>query len=735
MKSPVVTSLSTEKLHGLFRFMDYMRQDNTIVAGLEAERLSPYLEVLSQQLRKDIAQAHRRKFKGKKFEREQELASPDSLKSMFRDVAQYTGNTILSELVMMPMGALNEPGLKQEEDTYFDSVIEYKDSKFALGFLQVFEKNEHGRKKSSTSVPVLAFDNKMMETLSQHKPEKLLEAMQLLASAGNHDMQHHYTNTILNPNIAQRFHNADEHTLGKAIDDSVFQWGRKNFSLVEDENPHSYESWLMLNHARIRDQIDEGPEGDKLREASDTFFEELERIGQEIASSKNAHTAHKVVDYFGTATIFMMGRFKPLNHPMVTDAIDRLQKADPQTDLSERIINAQPDSSSFSAKLDASFPGHVQAECERITDSLQPNADKNGYSYLKTLDIVSLSPWIAQIMAPQENNMYTASVRENIGSVHRDMLNAVSALTLSNFSDGKHTLKIADGLDVTIYTKNGQLHRDDGPAMIETDTRGGTPLEALIARIVSPPRTEYYFQNGKLHREDGPAVRKKKGKTVIQEEWHQKGAFFRADGGPTRVKTDYMGGRTEEWHKGLNLHRDGAPARIYKGWNRTEETWFQNGRKHRENGPAFIRVDQREGTKEERREEEWFLNDAPGRRGGGPTCVRTYLDGTKVFEWKNKSGILHNDHGPASVLFHPDGHTEIKWMKKGKEDREDDPAVIKTFPNGEKLEEWRIRGELHREDGPAQIITHEGGSQTKKWFKAGKSITPPKRQSTPAPAP
>jgi hypothetical protein len=67
--------------------------------------------------------------------------------------------------------------------------------------------------------------------------------------------------------------------------------------------------------------------------------------------------------------------------------------------------------------------------------------------------------------------------------------------------DGKHVDE--DGIER--WSKDGELHREDGPAVI---------------RITS----ETWYQNGKLHREDGPAVVRKN----IWEEWwlYEKELYF-----------------------------------------------------------------------------------------------------------------------------------------------------------------------------------------------------------------
>src|SRR5580704_15115877 len=150
--------------------------------------------------------------------------------------------------------------------------------------------------------------------------------MQTAATSSNHDMQHHFTSTILNPSIAKT-----------ATDDKLptpeftsRDWSSKYFNGARrDSDPKSYESWLMLNHARVRRLLEEGPEGDALKQSIDTFFKELKRIGQEMAAAVSPEKAHEAVDYFGTMMIFSLVRSIPLDHPIMEDIINRLHDADP----------------------------------------------------------------------------------------------------------------------------------------------------------------------------------------------------------------------------------------------------------------------------------------------------------------------------------------------------------------------------------------------------------------------
>jgi hypothetical protein len=101
------------------------------------------------------------------------------------------------------------------------------------------------------------------------------------------------------------------------------------------------------------------------------------------------------------------------------------------------------------------------------------------------------------------------------------------------------------------YNKNGELHRENGPAI---DWVNGN---------------KEWWVNGKQHREDGPAIERTNG----HKEW-------------------YLNGKP---------HRDGGPA---VEWANGTKVWWVNGQRHREDGPA---IEYAEGTKE------WWLNGEPCR--------------------------------------------------------------------------------------------------------------------------
>lgn len=96
------------------------------------------------------------------------------------------------------------------------------------------------------------------------------------------------------------------------------------------------------------------------------------------------------------------------------------------------------------------------------------------------------------------------------------------------------------------------------------------------------------------------------------------------------------------------------------------KTWYLNGKRHREDGPA---VEDADGSKK------WYLK-----------------------------GKLHRESGPA--VEYADGTKH--WYLNGELHRESGPAV--EFADGYK--EWYLNGELHREDGPAI----EWASGSKWWY-------------------
>jgi hypothetical protein len=86
---------------------------------------------------------------------------------------------------------------------------------------------------------------------------------------------------------------------------------------------------------------------------------------------------------------------------------------------------------------------------------------------------------------------------------------------------------------------------------------------------------KYYFDGkGQLHREDGPAIISPNG----EKEWWLNGVRHREDG----PAIEYANGDKEWWING-QLHRDDGPAVEYANG---DKYWYKNGLHHRNDGPA-----------------------------------------------------------------------------------------------------------------------------------------------------
>jgi hypothetical protein len=91
---------------------------------------------------------------------------------------------------------------------------------------------------------------------------------------------------------------------------------------------------------------------------------------------------------------------------------------------------------------------------------------------------------------------------------------------------------------------------------------------------------ERYEKNGELHREDGLAIIYSNGR----QEWYLNGRFHREDG-PALIKEN----GSQSWWVNGKLHREDGPAIIYD--NGTQE-WYLNGVEVKKNNNNKEVIDQ-----------------------------------------------------------------------------------------------------------------------------------------------
>ena len=75
--------------------------------------------------------------------------------------------------------------------------------------------------------------------------------------------------------------------------------------------------------------------------------------------------------------------------------------------------------------------------------------------------------------------------------------------------------------------------------------------------------------------------------------------------------------------------------------------------------------------------------------------VTYYTDGSIRYEEWYRNGKRHREDGPAWIRYLPDGSVAYDtWYQNGKRHREDGPAFIRYYPNGfGESEEWYWYGE------------------------------------------
>lgn len=300
------------------------------------------------------------------------------------------------------------------------------------------------------------------------------------------------------------------------------------------------------------------------------------------------------------------------------------------------------------------------------------------------------------------------------------------------------------------WEKDGKLHRENGPALIDSKSR-------------------QWYRNGLLHREDGPAIVNNNGDKI----WCFNGLVHRSKG-PAK---EYANG-DRIWYWRGKIHRRNNPAAIYANG---DKHWKINGVFHREDGPAIekangekiwfvdgIKIDncekykkalenhnkdckivddmkRRQAIRQEKKSGRFNFNDGnteiyvDGKLhciNGPAVCTGQgqglyYLNGER-FSFKEdyekakekfleKSPIVHDvatrveaiANKYTGILKLKNG--DIEYYLNGQLHREDGPAT--TRANGEQY--WYLNGQLHREDGPAVI----NSVTSNKYYLNGRNVS------------
>jgi hypothetical protein len=96
-----------------------------------------------------------------------------------------------------------------------------------------------------------------------------------------------------------------------------------------------------------------------------------------------------------------------------------------------------------------------------------------------------------------------------------------------------------------------------------------------VIKTVYEDRTEYHNEQGQLHREDGPAVEFANG-----DKYYYKNDLLHREDGPAII---YANG-SKKYYKNDIRHREDGPAIEYADGGKE---YYINGKRHREDGPAI----------------------------------------------------------------------------------------------------------------------------------------------------
>jgi hypothetical protein len=171
--------------------------------------------------------------------------------------------------------------------------------------------------------------------------------------------------------------------------------------------------------------------------------------------------------------------------------------------------------------------------------------------------------------------------------------------------------------------------------------------------------TKHWYLNGELHREDGPAIEFADGskrwflnnQKYPEREWKIEVEKLRAEREKEKEQVPAM--NTIKVESAFDIPNNFTGIVEYANG---DKRWFLNGERHRENGPAIENAD---GTKR------WFLN-GKYHCENGPAVER--IDGTK--KWY-LNGSLHRENGPAVEYANGSKH----WFLNDKRHRENGPAI------------------------------------------------------------
>jgi hypothetical protein len=138
-------------------------------------------------------------------------------------------------------------------------------------------------------------------------------------------MLHHFTSPLINSHVAKKF-SFDDIVKPEPKDGPIHTWSG---TLPRASSYSYYEEWAQAGHEKVLLAPGNEEQTAEISKRVAGYFNELKRIGEEMARDKGRERAHEAVDYFGMVMAHALTRVFPLNHPVMTQCMDAMEKADP----------------------------------------------------------------------------------------------------------------------------------------------------------------------------------------------------------------------------------------------------------------------------------------------------------------------------------------------------------------------------------------------------------------------
>ncbi len=327
--APIILDMAAEDAAITFKtFVKRNQVENVLTAEREARRLWPFFQAYGTRLSKALDE-NESLVAPQEWSRVKALLDPVALHQLFVAAAENFRNTISSAVAIVPDSLFTEHeyhDLLPTEAGSFNKVSKYNKRPFRFGFFQTFEKNDSGRKLSSTGFSVLGLDPDILARIKPHGAESMIKSLQTLITAANHDALHHLNALIINPSIAYSFKSYE----GTPLYKDWYQPHMYTGFFGGDKHPKGLESWSVLSYGKSLEDMMHSEYGQSVAFALKTYFDELERITGELKKddSISRHELHATIDYLGTMMGFTVMRMGPFENPFMQYCLYRMEEID-----------------------------------------------------------------------------------------------------------------------------------------------------------------------------------------------------------------------------------------------------------------------------------------------------------------------------------------------------------------------------------------------------------------------